>query len=118
MSDKKNNKGIFCNHGPTLWQTNHSGVLANNRLAVKDVFAVKGERNSAGNPNWFKTAKPAQNTASSVNKLMTAGCNFIGFTHTDELAYSLEGSNIHYGAAQNPKSVSYTHLTLPTICSV
>ena len=103
MSDKKNNKGIFCNHGPTLWQTNHSGVLANNRLAVKDVFAVKGERNSAGNPNWFKTAKPAQNTASSVNKLMTAGCNFIGFTHTDELAYSLEGSNIHYGAAQNPK---------------
>ena len=34
---------------------------------------------------------------------MTAGCNFIGFTHTDELAYSLEGNNIHYGAAQNPK---------------
>ncbi|WP_166420394.1 amidase family protein [Pseudoalteromonas sp. Z1A8] len=103
MSDKKNNKSIFCYHGPTLWQTNHSGLLANNRLAVKDVFAVKGERNSAGNPHWFKTAKPAQNTASSVNKLMTAGCNFIGFTHTDELAYSLEGNNIHYGAAQNPK---------------
>ncbi|MBH0012682.1 amidase [Pseudoalteromonas sp. NZS100_1] len=103
MSDKKNNKSIFCNHGPTLWQTSQSGLLANNRLAVKDVFAVKGERNSAGNPHWFKTAKPAQNTASSVNKLMTAGCNFIGFTHTDELAYSLEGNNIHYGAAQNPK---------------
>ncbi|ALQ09973.1 amidase (plasmid) [Pseudoalteromonas sp. Bsw20308] len=104
MSTKNNNTtGIFCDHGPTLWQTNHSGVLANNRLAVKDVFAVKGERNSAGNPHWFKTAKPAQNTASSVNKLMTAGCNFIGFTHTDELAYSLEGNNIHYGAAQNPK---------------
>ena len=103
MSDKKNKKSIFCNHGPTLWQTNQSGLLANNRLAVKDVFAVKGERNSAGNPHWFKTAKPAQNTASSVNKLMTAGCNFIGFTHTDELAYSLEGNNIHYGAAQNPK---------------
>lgn len=103
MSDKKNNNSIFCNHGPTLWQTNQSGLLANNRLAVKDVFAVKGERNSAGNPHWFKTAKPAQNTTSSVNKLMTAGCNFIGFTHTDELAYSLEGNNIHYGAAQNPK---------------
>ncbi|NMP80462.1 amidase [Pseudoalteromonas arctica] len=103
MSDKKNNNSIFCNHGPTLWQTNQSGLLANNRLAVKDVFAVKGERNSAGNPHWFKTDKPAQNTASSVNKLMTAGCNFIGFTHTDELAYSLEGNNTHYGAAQNPK---------------
>ncbi|MDQ2046045.1 amidase family protein [Pseudoalteromonas sp. 20-92] len=104
MSTKNNNTtGIFCDHGPTLWQTNQSGLLANNRLAVKDVFAVKGERNSAGNPHWFKTAKPAQNTASSVNKLMTAGCNFIGFTHTDELAYSLEGNNIHYGTAQNPK---------------
>lgn len=104
MSTNTNNNptGIFCDHGQKAWQTQTHGALANNRLAVKDVFAVKGERNSAGNPHWFKTAKPAQNTASSVNKLMTAGCNFIGFTHTDELAYSLEGNNIHYGAAQNP----------------
>ena len=104
MSTKNNNTtGIFCDHGPKAWQTHYQGTLINKRLVVKDVFAIKGERNSAGNPHWFKTAKPAQSTASSVNKLMTAGCNFIGFTHTDELAYSLEGNNIHYGAAQNPK---------------
>lgn len=105
MSTKKNNKqsGIFCDHGPKAWQTHSQGQLKNKRLVVKDVFAIKGELNSAGNPRWFKTAKPAQHTASAVAKLMHAGCNFISFTHTDELAYSLEGNNTHYGAAQNPK---------------
>ena len=105
MSTKTHNNftGIFCDHGPKAWQTHTHGALNNKRLAVKDVFAVKGERNSAGNPNWFKAAKPAQQTASAVNKLMNEGCSFTGFTHTDELAYSLEGNNIHYGAAQNPK---------------
>ncbi|XQF94289.1 hypothetical protein ACOBV9_19010 (plasmid) [Pseudoalteromonas espejiana] len=33
---------------------------------------------------------------------MNRGCSFTGFTR-DELACSLEGNNIHYGAAQNPK---------------
>ena len=105
MSTKTDNNftGIFCDHGPNAWQTQTHGTLVNKRLAVKDVFAVKGERNSAGNPSWFKAAKPAQQTASAVNKLMNEGCSFTGFTHTDELAYSLEGNNIHYGAAQNPK---------------
>ena len=105
MSTKTDNNftGIFCDHGPNAWQTQTHGTLVNKRLAVKDVFAVKGERNGAGNPSWFKAAKPAQQTASAVNKLMNEGCSFTGFTHTDELAYSLEGNNIHYGAAQNPK---------------
>jgi len=104
MSTKNNNTtGIFCDHGPKAWQTHYQGTLINKRLAIKDVFAIKGERNSAGNPSWFKAAKPAQQTASAVNMLMDEGCSFTGFTHTDELAYSLEGNNIHYGAAQNPK---------------
>ncbi|WP_165735577.1 amidase family protein [Pseudoalteromonas sp. C8] len=104
MSTKNNNTtGIFCDHGPKAWQTHYQGTLINKRLAIKDVFAIKGERNSAGNPSWFKTAKPAQQTSSAINKLMSEGCNFTSFTHTDELAYSLEGNNIHYGAAQNPK---------------
>ena len=104
MSTKNNNTtGIFCDHGPKAWQTHYQGTLINKRLVVKDVFAIKGERNSAGNPHWLKTAKPAQQTSSAIKKLMSEGCNFTSFTHTDELAYSLEGNNIHYGAAQNPK---------------
>ncbi|MEH6394298.1 amidase family protein [Pseudoalteromonas sp.] len=109
MSTKQNNKhnGIFCDHGPKAWQTHSQGRLKNQRLVVKDVFAIKGELNSAGNPSWFNTATPAKHTASAVTKLMDAGCNFISFTHTDELAYSLEGNNIHYGAAQNPKLLGH-----------
>lgn len=95
--------GVICEHGPKNWQTNDKGLLAGTRLAVKDVFAVQSEKNSAGNPDWFNNAKAAEKTASSVNNLMNAGCNFVGFTHTDELAYSLEGNNLHYGAAENPK---------------
>lgn len=100
---KNKNTGIFCDHGPSNWLSSQTGILSTKRLAVKDVFAVKKQKNSAGNPCWFKTHPPAQQTASSVNKLMDAGCIFKGFTHTDELAYSLEGNNTHYGAAQNPK---------------
>lgn len=105
MSIKTSNNhiGIFCDHGPKNWQITQQGLLANKRLAVKDVFAVKNERNSAGNPHWFENAAPMLSTASCVEKLMLQGCNFQSFTHTDELAYSLEGNNIHYGAAQNPK---------------
>jgi len=98
-----NKDAIFCQHGPTQWQTNQKGILLNQRLAVKDLFAVKGEKNSAGNPDWFAKAVVAQQSASSIDKLMAQGCEFVGFTHTDEIAYSLEGNNFHYGAAENPK---------------
>ena len=98
-----NKNAIFCGHGPTQWKTCQQGHLFNQRLAVKDLFAVKGEKNSAGNPEWFAKAKAAQQSASSIDKLMAQGCEFVGFTHTDEIAYSLEGNNFHYGAAENPK---------------
>jgi amidase len=94
---------IFCNHGPTHWKLSYGGSLAGARLAVKDLFAVKGERNTAGNPDWFQTAPIALENSFAVERLMQQGCEFVGFTHTDELAYSLEGNNFHFGAAENPK---------------
>lgn len=98
-----NKKAIFCQHGPTKWQTHYEGPLTGQRLAVKDLFSVEGEKNGAGNPDWLTQANIAKKSASSINKLMTQGCLFVGFTHTDEIAYSLEGNNTHYGAAENPK---------------
>jgi len=98
-----NKEAIFCQHGPTQWQTCQQGSLLNQRLAVKDLFNVKGEKNSAGNPDFFAKAEIAHKSASSIEKLMAQGCEFVGFTHTDEIAYSLEGNNFHYGAAENPK---------------
>ena len=94
--------GIFCQHGPKHWQLRDKGALANLRLAVKDLFTLAGEKNAAGNPEWFRQGQVATETADSLTKLMGQGTRFVGFTHTDELAYSLEGNNFHYGAAENP----------------
>ncbi|MCU4677411.1 amidase family protein [Catenovulum sp. 2E275] len=95
--------GIFCEHGPKNWQVQASGPLAGKTLAVKDLFQLKGYKNTAGNPDWFASHEIADTSSASLEKLMQAGCVFTGFTHSDEIAYSLEGNNIHYGAAQNPK---------------
>jgi amidase/aspartyl-tRNA(Asn)/glutamyl-tRNA(Gln) amidotransferase subunit A len=101
--ESSNKEGVFCQHGPKNWQKYQQGTLLNQRLAVKDVFAVANYCNSAGNPSWLNGAQPASKSASAITKLMDEGCLFTSFTHTDELAYSLEGNNIHYGAAENPR---------------
>ncbi len=95
--------GIFCEHGPRSLQTQQQGVLAGKRLAVKDLFSLASYTNSAGNPDWLRTHEPAQHTAVSLRACLDQGAEFVGFTVTDELAFSLQGANTHYGTAQNPK---------------
>lgn len=108
-----NTNSIFCAHGPKQWPTALTNTeinpsLKDKTLAVKDLFKIAGYRNSAGNPQWYKSHAPATNTAKVLLKLQQAGTKLLGFTHTDELAYSLEGNNIHYGAADNPKLHGHT----------
>ncbi|AWF80057.1 amidase [Microbulbifer sp. A4B17] len=100
-------KGVFCEHGPRYLTLSDSGPLTGVRLAVKDIFQLKGEKNTAGSPEWFNTHPPANKTALSLQQLLEAGSTFTGFTHLDELAYSMQGSNLHYGSADNPKLPGY-----------
>jgi len=100
-------EGIFCSHGPSHYKMTDKGVLAGKRLAVKDLFQLKGFKNTAGNPDWYATHEKAETTASSLSSLLQEGAIFTGFTVTDELAYSLQGSNIHFGAADNPKVLGH-----------
>ena len=93
----------FCSHGPAPFRKSETGPLAGMSMGVKDLFAIAGYKNSAGNPDWYASHEPASKTASAVGKLMQAGVEFRGFTLTDELAYSLEGNNHHYGKSANPK---------------
>ncbi|GAA0989078.1 amidase [Acrocarpospora macrocephala] len=79
-----------------------SGPLAGVRLAVKDVFDVAGTPTGAGHPRWLETHDPAGEDAVAVARLRAAGAVLAGKTHTDELAYSLGGTNQHYGAPENP----------------
>ena len=74
------------------------------RLAVKDLFHIEGLPTAAGNPTWAATHVIPQVTHSSVSKLIGAGACYVGKTLTDELAYSLNGLNVHYPALLNPKN--------------
>ncbi|MEP4889771.1 MAG: amidase [Aliiglaciecola sp.] len=70
-------------------------------LAVKDLFDIDGMLTTAGNPDWAATHPIATQTSETVARLLDAGAEFVGKTITDELAYSLNGQNIHYPALIN-----------------
>ena len=72
------------------------------RLAVKDLFHIAGLPTSAGNPDWLSSHPVPAATSSVVTTLLENGCDFVGKTITDELAYSLNGQNKHYGMPLNP----------------
>jgi amidase len=80
------------------------GPLAGLTFAAKDVFDISGYRTGAGNPDWLRTHPPAAHTASAVQRLLDAGATLVGKTHTDELTYSLNGENYHYGTPVNPRA--------------
>lgn len=96
---------------PTVWRTYGSPLLAGasqgplhgQRVAVKDLFAVKGQVIGAGNTLWLAQQTQAEtNTAQAVQRLLDAGASIQGMARTDEFAYSLAGTNGHYGTPPNP----------------
>ncbi|MEK4564775.1 amidase [Alkalihalobacillus sp. FSL R5-0424] len=84
------------------FQPTSTGPLDSFTFAVKDVFALKGVTSSAGNPDWLRTHDAATSHATSIELLLKAGGTLKGTTHTDELMYSLNGENAHYGTPVNP----------------
>lgn len=78
--------------------------MAGLTFAVKDVFDIAGQRTGGGNPDWLESHPPAAATASAVRKLLDAGATLIGRTVTDELTFSLNGENQHYGTPVNPRA--------------
>lgn len=79
-----------------------SGPLQGTTFAVKDLFDVAGTVTGCGNPAWAATHAPAADHAAVITQLLRQGARLIGKTRTDELAYSLDGSNAHEGAPLNP----------------
>jgi amidase len=79
------------------------GPLSGQRLAVKDVFDIAGLPTGGGSPTWLAEHPQAVRDADAVARLRAAGAGVVGKTHTDELAYSLAGSNHHYGDLDNPR---------------
>ena len=80
-----------------------SGILDGITFAFKDVFELKDYKNTAGNPDWFRTHPPGKRNAPVIEELLKNGTVLKGTTHTDEIMYSLNGENYHYGTPVNPK---------------
>jgi amidase len=89
--------GARCARDPT-----GSGALNGLTFAIKDLIDVQGCHTGGGNPAWLASHPPAEASAPVVNVLLDAGARLAGKTVTDELAFSLEGENAHYGTPVNP----------------
>lgn len=81
------------------------GPLSGLTLAVKDIYAVRGQRTGGGNPQMLAEAAPAVQTAPPIQALLDAGARFVGRTQTDELTFSLFGHNSHYPQPVNPAAL-------------
>ncbi|XP_022747571.1 amidase 1 [Durio zibethinus] len=71
-------------------------------FAVKDIFDVDGYVTGFGNPDWKRTHSAAITTAPAVLDVLEGGATCVGKTVMDEMAYSINGENIHYGTPTNP----------------
>jgi amidase len=74
-----------------------TGPLAGLDFAVKDLFDVAGYPTGGGNPFVLAMSGLQSRTAPTVQRLLDAGARFVGKTITDELAFSMNGRNAHFG---------------------
>ena len=77
------------------------GPLAGLSFAVKDLYDVAGYPTSGGQPFVLAMSGIKTTTAPTVQRLLDAGARFAGKTVTDELAFSMNGQNAHFGAPVN-----------------
>jgi len=78
-----------------------SGPLSGLRFAVKDIFDVAGYPTGCGNPHMLAMSGIKNASAPAVVALAQAGAKFVGKTYTDELAFSMNGKNAHFGTPRN-----------------
>lgn len=78
-----------------------TGPLAELSFGVKDLYDVAGYPTGGGNPFVLAMSGLKTGTAPAVQALLDAGARFVGKTVTDELAFSMNGNNAHFGAPIN-----------------
>ncbi len=96
--------GAFCRHTHAEMKGAPGGPLAGLTFGVKDIYDIAGHKNGFGNPDWLRTHDAAKRTAPVVRRLLDAGADMVGKTHTDEITWSLNGENAHYGTPVNVKA--------------
>lgn len=97
----KDTVGAFVPGGIFTIEARKPGPLSGLTFAAKDLFDVAGHVTGAGNPTWAATHPVPEHSSPLIDALLDAGATLVGKTITDELAFSLHGDNIHYGAPIN-----------------
>lgn len=92
----------FMPYPPVAVDGTAHGPLQSLSFGVKDIFDVAGYRTGCGNPVKLAESPVARDHAPPVAALLAAGALFVGKTHTEELAWSLYGTNAHFGTPLNP----------------
>lgn len=78
-----------------------TGPLAGLTFAVKDLYDVAGYPTGGGSPALLARSGIKRKNAAAVQVLLDAGARFVGKTHTDEFAFSMNGKNAHFGTPVN-----------------
>jgi amidase len=104
MLPPKDTVNAFLDYPPVDVPAAASGPLAGLSLAVKDLYDVAGYPTGAGHPLLRAQSAIKEKSAPAVERLLAAGARFIGKTHTDELAYAMNGENFHYGTPVNVRA--------------
>ncbi|KAF7070749.1 LOW QUALITY PROTEIN: hypothetical protein CFC21_076221 [Triticum aestivum] len=70
-------------------------------FAIKEIFDVVIRVTGFGTPDWARTHAPGAAMTPAVLAALAAGAG-VGKTMMDEMAYSINGENAHYGTPSNP----------------
>ncbi|ATA23070.1 amidase [Brenneria goodwinii] len=97
----QDNAFAFMPYPPVAVEHAPHGPLAGFTFGVKDLFDVGGYPTGGGNPHVLAMSGIKPRTAPTVQRLLDAGAEFVGKTHTNELAFSMSGKNMHYGTPRN-----------------
>jgi len=98
---RRDTLGAFCRHTHATLRGAAHGPLAGLAFAAKDIYDIAGHKTGFGSPDWLQTHAEATRTAPVVQALVDAGASMVGKTQTDELTFSLNGENAHYGTPVN-----------------
>ena len=78
------------------------GPLDGAVITVKDLFDVAGEPTRAGSKILADEARPAEKDAAIVRRLRAGGAVIVAKTNMSEFAFTVIGSNPHFGTPRNP----------------
>jgi amidase len=102
--DIEDSVGAWVPHGKFIIDGSSHGRLKSLRFAVKDVFDVAGDVTGFGNPTWYDNQQAPLLTSPVVQSLLDSGATLCGKLICDEMTYSLNGDNRHYGTPLNSKA--------------